>query len=784
VATPIGPRRGVFTTVDSTSPSAGILSDDVQALEQLDELYRRLVAVMFNFVPSSGHPGGSLSAGRFTQSLVFGPLDYDVSAPLCNEADVLSYAAGHKALGLYALWALRDEVLRLGAPGLLPADERQRLRFEDLLGFRRNPTTDAPKFVRFRAKALDGHPTPATPFVALATGASGVGLASSIGLAWGLRDYYGGDAPRVHIVEGETGLTPGRAAEALAAAGTASLKNILLHVDWNQSSIDSDRVCRDGSEPGDYVQWDPAELCYLHDWNVVLVANGHDVLQVRLAQQQALAFDNHQPTAIIYRTTKGWQYGIEGCRSHGAGHPFCSTAFFESINRPTSDPRWKIRCWADDPCCSDGKNENVVERCYLQSLQMIRDQLRETPGLVAHLAMRLAESRERLLARGRRPRVSAPDLRALQGAADRMAQAEPGAVIAAPGSQTTLREALGKALSQLNRATGGGFLVAAADLLGSTSVRLVGDAFPPGFFNAVTNPGARLLSTGGICEDAMCGILSGISMAGHHIGVGSSYAAFLAPLGHIAARLHSIGNQGLREIGAEHGRTMILVCAHAGIETGEDGPTHADPQCLQLLQDNFPPGALVTLTPWEPQEIPTLLAAALRLRPAIIAVFVTRPSKEVLDRGALGLALAAESTRGVYVLRKATGQSQAAVVLQGSEVAYAFVQQALPRLVAASVELDAYYVSSAELFRALPTSEQDELFPETVRRRAMGITGFTLPTLWPWICSDRGRRTSMHPFAGAAFLGSGQAERVLTQAGLDGESQFRRISQFVRGEAP
>ena len=35
---------------------------------------------------------------------------------------------------------------------------------------------------------------------------------------------------------------------------------------------------------------------------------------------------------------------------------------------------------------------------------------------------------------------------------------------------------------------------------------------------------------------------------------------------------------------------MILVCAHAGLKTGEDGPTHADPQPLQLLQENFPHG--------------------------------------------------------------------------------------------------------------------------------------------------------------------------------------------------
>ena len=78
----------------------------------------------------------------------------------------------------------------------------------------------------------------------------------------------GGRRPRVHVVEGEGGLTPGRVAEALAAAGTASLDNLVVHVDWNQASIDSNRVCREDGQPGDYVQWTPMELFYLHDWNV------------------------------------------------------------------------------------------------------------------------------------------------------------------------------------------------------------------------------------------------------------------------------------------------------------------------------------------------------------------------------------------------------------------------------------------------------------------------------------------------------------------------------------
>src|SRR6266542_1744898 len=128
-----------------------------------------LRAVMYNYVPLSGHPGGSISSGRFVARLLFDAMDYDLAEPNRQDADIISYAAGHKALGLYAMWALRNEVARIAAPDLLPRDERSQLRLEDLLGFRRNPTTTTPLFKKFRAKPLDGHPTPATPFVRLST---------------------------------------------------------------------------------------------------------------------------------------------------------------------------------------------------------------------------------------------------------------------------------------------------------------------------------------------------------------------------------------------------------------------------------------------------------------------------------------------------------------------------------------------------------------------------------------------------------------------------------------
>jgi transketolase len=263
--------------------------------------------MLYNYVPMSGHPGGSISSGRLVAGIIFDSLDYDVSDPDREDADIISYAAGHKTLGLYAMWALRNEVLRIGASELLPGDDALQLRLEDLLGFRRNPLANTPLFRKFRVKPLDGHPTPATPFLRLATGASGVGVAASLGMAFGAADYYGSQAPRIHIVEGEGGMTPGRVGEAMAAAGTACLKNAVLHVDWNQASIDSNRVCRDGETPGEYVQWNPVEFALLHDWNAILVPDGMDWGQVIAAQRRVGTIPNHQPTAIVYRTRKGWQ---------------------------------------------------------------------------------------------------------------------------------------------------------------------------------------------------------------------------------------------------------------------------------------------------------------------------------------------------------------------------------------------------------------------------------------------------------------------------------------------
>jgi transketolase len=280
----------------------------------------------------------------------------------------------------------------------------------------------------------------------------------------------------------------------------------------------------------------------------------------------------------------------------------------------------------------------------------------------------------------------------------------------------------------------------------------------------------------------MGALMSGLSAYGRHIGVGASYGAFIAALQHVAARLHAIGQQARHDLTGEPFHPFLVVCAHAGLQTGEDGPTHADPQALQLLQENFPRGAGISLTPWEPQELWPLLAAGLRHRPAVLAPFVTRPSEVVPDRVALRLPPATAAVEGVYALRRVDPKQRprpGTVILQESGVAYAFVQTVLPELDRRGVQLNVYYVASAELFDLLPAERRAAILPEDLLRDAMGITGFTLPTLYRWIRSDEGLRRTLHPYRHGRYPGSGQAEKVMEEAGLDGPSQLAAVLEYA-----
>ena len=138
-----GPKRAYYAEIGPESSSVRGDETAIKMFDDYDLIYRTLCGILYNFVPKSGHPGGSISSGRIVESLLFNTMDYCIGDPDCTGVDILSYAAGHKAMGLYAMWALRNECARIACCDLLP-EEKKQLRIEDLLGFRRNPTQSTP----------------------------------------------------------------------------------------------------------------------------------------------------------------------------------------------------------------------------------------------------------------------------------------------------------------------------------------------------------------------------------------------------------------------------------------------------------------------------------------------------------------------------------------------------------------------------------------------------------------------------------------------------------------
>jgi transketolase len=176
------------------------------------------------------------------------------------------------------------------------------------------------------------------------------------------------------------------------------------------------------------------EFAFLHDWNVILVPDGKDFQQILAAQRAVAAMDNSQPTAIVYRTTKGWQYGIEGKASHGAGHKLCSDGFYEALEPLSEITDLELpRCQADNQRCEAGQKEEVVEGCFWEALQAIRRVMENRHPMIDALAAGLRNAQDRLNGRKRRPRSNAPSLKAVFDTATQAGNSIPAELKLTPG---------------------------------------------------------------------------------------------------------------------------------------------------------------------------------------------------------------------------------------------------------------------------------------------------------------------------------------------------------------
>jgi transketolase len=221
---------------------------------------------------NSGHPGGSLSATDILATLYFGKtedeepiMNYNAKEPWSKERDYFILSKGHAVPVLYSV---------LARAGYFPVEELYTLR-------------------KINSR-IQGHPSPETPGVEVATGSLGQGLSIANGIAMALK--VDGLTNKVFVLVGDGELQEGQVWEAAMSSGHYKLDNICLIIDHNGLQIDG--PVRDVMDISPLMKKFES-----FGWDVINV-EGHDFSDLRHAFTNAIK-NNGKPTAILAYTIKG-----------------------------------------------------------------------------------------------------------------------------------------------------------------------------------------------------------------------------------------------------------------------------------------------------------------------------------------------------------------------------------------------------------------------------------------------------------------------------------------------
>ena len=382
------------------------------------------------------------------------------------------------------------------------------------------------------------------------------------------------------------------------------LDNVVLHVDWNQASIDSNRVCRDGDQPGDYVQWNPIELAYLHDWNVDLRAGRH-ATSSRCSPRSGVALELRQRPAHRDRLPHG-----QGLAVRHRGARLARRRPQALLRRVLRRARRAARRDARRAAACEGSGH------ALQTAPTAR----RHGGVLLGGAARCPQGASRSDTAGRRglagaarrgaraarrraaaqPRAGAPRRRAPSTSGASTRSRCPTSWRSKPGTETTLRGALGRRA----RAPQPGDRRRVLRRRGR-SARLDqreqrGQGIPRGLLQRGDQPRlARLL----VDRRHLRGrhgrrALPASPPSAATSASGSSYGAFIAPLGHIAARLHAHRQPGATGT-ARRARTSR---SSSSAPTPDSRPARTDrPTPIRRRSSSCrrtsPAGTMITLTP-------------------------------------------------------------------------------------------------------------------------------------------------------------------------------------------
>ena len=210
----------------------------------------------------SGHATSSLSCADLVAALFFRHMRWDPADPAARNVDTFVLSKGHAAP---VLWSALAEAGAIG---------------EDLHSLRRLDSS------------LEGHPTPNNPWVRLATGSLGQGLAGSNGIALANRLDGLPDA-KVYCLLGDGECSEGSVWEAAQFAAMNRLDNLVALVDVNG-------LGQSGMSPFEHDTATLARRFQAFGWRTLEI-DGHDMAAILTALEDS----GGGPTAILARTVKG-----------------------------------------------------------------------------------------------------------------------------------------------------------------------------------------------------------------------------------------------------------------------------------------------------------------------------------------------------------------------------------------------------------------------------------------------------------------------------------------------
>jgi transketolase len=226
----------------------------------------RVDSIRSSTAAGSGHPTSSMSAADLMAVLLTGYLHYDFDDPKNPNNDHLIFSKGHASPLLYSIFK---------AAGAITDEELLTLR----------------KF----GSRLEGHPTPAIPWVDVATGSLGQGLPIGVGIA--LCGKYLDKLPyHIWVLCGDSEMAEGSMWEAFDHASHYKLNNLIAIIDVN----------RLGQRGETELGWNTAAYearAKAFGWNAIVI-DGHNYEEIDRAYAQAVQ-STDAPTAIIAKTIKG-----------------------------------------------------------------------------------------------------------------------------------------------------------------------------------------------------------------------------------------------------------------------------------------------------------------------------------------------------------------------------------------------------------------------------------------------------------------------------------------------